>query len=110
MDIAVKDSNHRGNLPPCTPLYPPVPTASVYRADRHLDREQQVIEVLHRVPLRLPVVPGRVQAGPLDGASVQGQLHGLRVQIYGLVTDRLVHVAVQLICKTQRGANTNPVT
>lgn len=66
--------------------------------EAYLDEVQQLIQVLHLIPLCLSVVSAGVQAGALDGASVQGQIHGFRVQLYGLVAHCLVHVTVQLIC------------
>lgn len=69
--------------------------------EAYLDKVQQLIQVLHLISLRFTVVSAGVQAGALDGASVQGQIHGFSIQLDGLVAHRLVHVAVQLICCTE---------
>lgn len=71
----------------------------IYHKEAYLDEEQQLVQILHLVPLRHAVVPAGVQARAPDGASVQGQIHGLSKQVYGLVAHGLVHVAVQLVCE-----------
>lgn len=70
--------------------------------EAYLDKVQQLIQVLHLISLRFTVVSADVQAGALDGASIQGQIHGFSIQLDGLVAHRLVHVAVQLICGTEK--------
>lgn len=66
--------------------------------DAYLDEVQQLIQVFYLIPLCFTIVSAGVQARALYGASVQGQIHGFSIQVYGLVAHCLVHVAVQLIC------------
>lgn len=80
-------------------------TVSGGDTDTDLDKLQQLIQVLHLVALCLGVVSAGVHAGSLDGASVQGQVHGLGVQLYGLVAHCLVHVTVQLIWDMKEKTN-----
>lgn len=72
-------------------------SGSIHR-ETYLNKVQQLIQVLHLIPLCFTVVSAGVQARALDGASIQGQIHGFSIQLYGLVTHCLVHVAIQLIC------------
>ncbi len=63
----------------------------------YLDKLEQLVEILHLISFRLAVFSPRVQTGALNSAPVQGNIHGLGVQIDGLMTHRLIHVTVQLI-------------
>lgn len=76
----------------------------------YLNKVQKLIQVLHLIPLCLTITSAGVQAGPLDGSSVQGQIHGFSIQLYCLMAHCLVHVTVQLICCMDENMLKNLIT
>ena len=66
----------------------------------YLHVPEQLIEILDLVPRCRLVHRAQSNAGALNHAAVEWQTERLGVGIDGMVPDRLIHVTVQLICRT----------